>query len=357
MRRLWFSMVKVAIVRRELPIWSNILLRISIAIGGIALAVSSLAFLLRIPVDLVASRVIDVFIRLDALRYMTVFLPTALGLAIAFHAKLWNLGAEGQIVLGAIGATYIALFTPVGEVPFLGATVSLVFASIAGALWALVPALLRTFLGVNEALTTLMMNYIAYYLANYLVYGPWRGRTVYGYPETDPIPTQCRFPWFPGYSFSIYPLIISFALVPLVYMFLYKTRIGIAIRALGSSGTAVELSGISRRKVAIIAFVLSGALAGFVGGNEVLMYHRKLVPGEKIGAGMGFISILVVWFADLNPLVVPLASYYVSSLHYLRMVIQVGELTEAVARFFVGLIFVLMLLSIFVARYRVVVKR
>jgi simple sugar transport system permease protein len=350
-------MPRIAIVKRELSPKLNIALRVSIAVIGIAIAVASLSAILRLNIGIVASKIIEVFTRPDMIRYFIVFLPTGLGLAIAFQAKLWNLGAEGQIVIGAIATTYIALFTPLGDIQGVAPVVALLLSALIGALWALIPALLRIYLGVNEALVTLMMNYIAYYLANYLVYGPWRGRKVYGYPETDLIPETCRFPWISGYSFSLYPLAIAIALVPIVYLFLYRTRVGTAIRALGTSRTAVELSGISSKKVAIIAFTLSGAIAGIVGGNEVLMYHRKLVPGEKIGAGMGFVAILVAWFADLNPLIMPLSAYYVSALHYLRMVVQMGELTEPIARFFIGLIFALLLVSVFISKYKVVIKK
>lgn len=350
-------MVKIVVVLRELPLQMKILTRFCVAVGGIVIAIITLSSALSIDVGIVVEKVVGAFIRPDMLRYFIVFLPTGLGLSIAFHSRLWNLGAEGQIVIGAIAATYIALFTSIGRIAVLGPMLSLLFSMVLGALWALIPALLRIYLGVNEALVTLMMNYIAYYFANYLVYGPWRGRYVYGYPETDLIPEQCRLPWIPGYSFSIYSLIMSVILVPIIYFFIYKTRAGIAIRALSSSPIAVELSGISSRRMALVAFVLSGAIAGLVGGNEILMYHRKLVPGEKIGAGMGFIAILVAWFADLNPVIMPLAAYYVSALQYLRMVVQVGEVTEPIARFFIGIIFILLLVSIFVSRYKVVVKR
>lgn len=350
-------MAKITIVKRELPLLTNIALRLSIAVSGIGIAVTILSSMLGVPVEVVLDKVVGAFTRPDILRYLVVFLPIGLGLSVAFQAKLWNLGAEGQLVIGAVASTYIALFTPIGSIPVLGPISALLFAAIMGGLWALIPILLRVYLRVNEALLTLMMNYIAYYIVNYLVYGHWRGRYVYGYPETDLIPEPCRLPWLHGYSFSVYPLIAAIALVPVVYFFLYKTRSGTAIRALGTSTVAVELSGISSKRIAILAFVISGAIAGFVGGNEVLMYHRKLVPGEKIGAGMGFTSILVAWFADLNPLAIPLSAYYVSALHYLRMIVQVGELTEPVARFFTGVIFALLLVSIFVSRYKVVVRK
>ncbi|MEM1526290.1 MAG: ABC transporter permease [Ignisphaera sp.] len=350
-------MPRIAIVKRELHLLINIALRTCIAVAGIGIAVAILSSTLGIAIDSVLDKVVGAFTRPDILRYFVVFLPIGLGLTVAFQARLWNLGAEGQLVIGAIASTYVALFTSIGTIPVLGPISSLIFAAIAGGLWSLIPILLRIYLRVNEALLTLMMNYIAYYIVNYLVYGHWRGRYVYGYPETDLIPEPCRLPWLPGYSFSIYSLIAVMVLIPVIYFFLYRTRTGTAIRALGTSITAVELSGISSKRTAILAFVISGAIAGFIGGNEVLMYHRKLVPGEKIGAGMGFTSILVAWFADLNPLAIPLSAYYVSALHYLRMIVQVGELTEPVARFFTGIIFALLLISIFISKYKVMIRK
>ena len=350
-------MPKIAVIRRDLRPALSIAVRLGVALAGIGVAILSISILLGVDAWTVTKRILNTFLKPDLIRYFIVFLPVGLGLAVAYHARLWNLGAEGQIVIGAVAATYIALFTPLGGIPVVGPVTALLAASLAGALWALLPGLLRAYLNVNEAITTLMMNYVAYSFCNYLVYGPWRGRKVYGYPETDLIPDASKLYWIQGYSFSLWSLLIALAFIPVVYLFLYKTRIGTAIRGFGSSPAAVEISGVSGTKLIILAFFISGALAGLVGGNEILMYHRKLVPGEKIGAGMGFVSIMVAWLADLNPALMPLSAYYVSALHYLRMIMQMGELTEPVVRFFIGMIFMLLLVSIFISKYKVVIKK
>jgi len=350
-------MLKIAVVRRELSLWRNIILRISIALIGIVLISFITSISMGTDFIKILSTTLSVFKSLDPLRYIQPFLPIALGLSIVYHAKLWNLGAEGQLVMGAIGATFIALFTPFGKMDIVGPCIEIIASMAMGILWALIPALLRVYLGVNEALTSLMLNYVAYYIANYLVYGPWKGRGVYGYPETDMIPEASRIPRVYGYSFSIYPIILSIIIMAILWIFLYRTRIGIAIRALGSSPRALEISGISTRKIILLAFIISGALAGFVGGTEVLTYHRKLVPGEKIGAGMGYTAIMVAWFAQLHPLLIPLSSYYVSSLYVVRMFIQEGTgIGDAIARMFIGTIFILMVITEFIARYKLVVR-
>lgn len=351
-------MVRISIVKRELPPYAAVSLRIVMALLGllITIVVASLTFNQHLTITL--EILINSFLDLNVFRYISVFLPTALGLCIAYSGGLWNLGAEGQIVVGAIGATFTALFTPLGTIEYVGALSSIILSSIMGAAWAFLAILLKVYFGVNEALTTLMMNYIAYYLVDYLVYGPWRGRSVYGYPETDMIPIQSRLQRVPGYSFSLYLLIASLLLIAIVFIFLYRTRIGVSIRALSSSFRAVELSGVSSTKLVILAFILSGALAGFVGGSEVLVYHRKLVPGAKIGAGMGYTSIMVAWLSSLNPLAVLMSAYYVSALYMFSLAIQIGsmDIGDAVARMVIGAIFLLTIVSEFLIKYRIVVR-
>ncbi len=350
-------MLKIAVVRRELSLWKNVVLRLSIAMIGVVLISFITSISMKTDFIKILSTTISVFKSPDVLRYVQPLLPIALGLSVTYYAKLWNLGAEGQLVMGAIGATFIALFTPFGKMDIVGPCIGIAMSMAMGVLWALIPAILKIYLGVNEALTSLMLNYVAYYIANYLVYGPWKGRSVYGYPETDMIPDASRIPRVYGYSFSIYPIILSIITMAILWIFLYRTRIGIAIRALGSSSRALEISGISIKKIVLLTFIISGSLAGFAGGTEVLTYHRKLVPGEKIGAGMGYTAIMVSWFAQLNPLLIPLSSYYVGSLYVIRMSIQEGAAVgDAVARMFIGIIFILILITEFIAKYKLVVK-
>ncbi|MCS7111175.1 MAG: ABC transporter permease [Ignisphaera sp.] len=351
-------MVKVSIARRELPLYITAPLRVVIAMLGLLIAIIAASLTFNQHPTATLSLLINSFLDLNVFRYVTVFLPTALGLIIAYSGGLWNLGAEGQIVVGAMGAAFIALFTPLGAIEYAGVATSLLFSSVIGAAWALLAIILKIYFGINEALTTLMMNYIAYYLVDYLVYGPWRGRGVYGYPETDMIPVQCRLQRVPGYSFSLHTLITSLLFIILIFLFLYRTRVGISIRALSSSFRAVELSGLSSAKLAILAFTLSGALAGFAGGMEVLVYHRKLVPGAKIGAGMGYTSIMVAWLSSLNPIAVLISAYYVSALYIFSLAIQIGSTNvgDAITRMVIGSIFLLTIISEFLTRYRIVLR-
>ena len=352
-------MAKIVVIRRELPPAINIATRFLVAAMGLIIAVVLTSYITKQSIDKVFCIAIESFADPNVFRFISVFLPIALGLSIVFNSNIWNLGAEGQIVVGAIGATYIALYTSLGRIDVVAPLASLLFASLCGALWALPAILLRNFLGVNEAVTTLLMNYIAYYFADYLVRGPWRGRSVYGYPTTDLIPDQSRIPQVPGYSFSWEIVTVSFILTALTYILLYKTRLGIAIRALGSNPRAVELSGVSSKTLSLLAFALSGALAGFVGGSEILVYHRKLVEGEIIGNGMGFTSIMVAWLGALHPLGIAIASYYTAALYRLSFALQIGSaaIGDALSKAIVGIVFISALIAEFVSRYKIVLIR
>lgn len=348
-------MIKVAITRREVnPRLYALLVALS-AVLSIVLSMVIVSLVSSMPIHTLLSKVGESYANLNTLRYFGTLTIIGLGLCIAYSARLWNIGAEGQLVVGAIGATAVALFTPLGRIPGLGVFTGLAVATAMGALWSLVVIVLKLRLGINEVLATLLMNYIAYYTADYLVYGPWKGVYVHGYPETDLIPRASWLPRVYGYSFSLPVIAAALLLVLLTYLLLRYTRIGIAIRAYGSNPRAVELSGISSFRVALAAFVLSGALAGLAGGFELFAVHRKLIPGFKIGAGLGYIAIIVAWLAGLNPLLVPLSSYYVSGLMVFRYVLQIGAVNigDAFAQLFIGVALFTTLATSALARYRV----
>jgi len=351
-------MPKVAIVKRELSKIATALAKVLVILLGLLLAATLTSIATGNTLKLISITLFQSFTNLNVFVYISTLLPTAVGLSLAFSANAWNLGAEGQLVFGAIGATFIALFTPLGRQEIIAPIAALIFASFLGALWALPAALLKMFRGINEALTTLLMNFIAYYVANYLVKGPWRGRTVYGYPTTDMIPIESRIPTAPGYSFSWYVVVACIAIAVLLYLFLYRTRVGIALRALGSSIHFVELSGLSSKKLFLIAFLISGALAGFAGGVKILVYHKKLVEGSIVGGGYGFTSIMVSWLGGLNPLFVIPASYYTAVLYILSFGLQIGSAAvgDALSSTIVGFLLALILLADFLTRYRIVIR-
>ncbi|MEL9941184.1 MAG: ABC transporter permease [Ignisphaera sp.] len=351
-------MARIVVVKRVLPPSLSILTRFLTAFIGFLIAVYITSVATGLGFSETLRTAFESFLDLNVFRYISVFLPIALGLAIAFNANLWNLGAEGQLVMGAVGATYIALFTPLGKMDYIAPIASLAFAAIIGLLWALIPSVMRLYLGVNEAVTTLLMNYIAYYFSSYLVKGPWRGRGVYGYTTTDMIPDASKLPVVPGYSFSWYIVVTAFVLVAIVYLLLYKTRFGISLRALSSSIAAVELAGISSKRLALAAFCISGAFAGFVGGAEILVYHRKLVEGSIVGSGMGFTSIMVAWLGGLNPIGIVISSYYTAALYRLSFALQIGSaaIGDALAKSIIGTLFAATIVAEFVSKYKIVVR-
>ncbi len=344
-------MLKIVIVRRELGLSKRIAL--SLTSIALCLAVSALIIYAITGSTNVVFAAFTSFVDLNTLRYLGTLTVIALGLCIAYRAKLWNLGADGQLVIGAILATWFALYTPLCS-SSMGIVLGLVVAALGGMAWSFIAIALRIWIGVNEALATLLLNYVAYYLANHLVEGPWRGVAVHGYPETDLIPRACWIPCVRGYSFSPYIVAMALLLTVLIHVIVKRTRFGLAVKALGTGEALVELSGISAKKVALLAFLMSGALAGLAGGIELFEVQRKLILGTKFSAGLGFTAIIVAWLAQLEPLLVPLVSYFVGALLLMMVGIQIAGagVGDAVAQVIVGVLLVSTLVSNFFVNYR-----
>ena len=179
----------------------------------------------------------------------------AVGLVIAFRAKVWNIGAEGQQVFGAILATWLML--PLIGKPWPGYVVipiALLFSCLGGGLFAAVPALLKSRLGINEVITTIMMNYVAIDALNWLVRGPFQDKSIPGsYPESPLFPAQYSLPSLFPHSTLTVGIVISVISCVLVYYFLFKTPLGYAIRAVGLNPSAARTSGISDPTIASVS--------------------------------------------------------------------------------------------------------
>lgn len=177
----------------------------------------------------------------EVLRKTVPLLLCGVGLVLAFRLQFWNIGAEGQILAGAAGAAGVALF-----VPGLGpATLPAMFAAgfVAGAAWGFLPAILKARLGVSEIITTLMMNYIAFYLVQYLILGPWRGQEARGFAYTDRFPPEAALPLLPGTRLPWPTLVVAVALVLFVAFLLSRTRLGFEVRVIGQSAHAARYAG------------------------------------------------------------------------------------------------------------------
>ena len=245
------------------------------------------------------------------------FIPLLLcstGLLVAFRAKVWNIGAEGQLLMGAVAATWLALYAMPEAPGFLLVPCMFIVGFLAGSAWAFLPALLRAKLNVNEVITTLMMNYIAMELFNYLVQGPWR-RSAYLFPETEELPEQAQLPVIPGTSVHYPTLAIAIGAVLFVAVMMWRTKIGYEVKLVGDNPEAARQAGVSAQKIVLFTMLFSGGLAGLAGVGEVAgnpAHHKLYYSPEIISAGHGYTAIIVAWLSRLNPLGLLLSAFFIS---------------------------------------------
>ncbi len=235
---------------------------------------------------------------------------TGLGVAIAFRLKFWNIGAEGQLTLGGVAAAGVALFL---EKAFPGRSLLLaaILGSIlAGALWAGIPALLKTTLKVDETLVTLMMNYIAILYSEFLYYGPWRDPKGYGFPGSRMFSESAWLPRIFGRAHI--GIWVGLALAVILWIVLKRTRWGFELQIIGASQKAARYQGIAVNRNIILAVMLSGALCGLAGSFEVLGISHRLQQGLSIG--YGYTAIIVAWMSQLNPFAVPFVAVALAGL-------------------------------------------
>lgn len=220
-----------------------------------------------------------------------------LGVAVAYRISVWNIGAEGQFIVGAMGATAVTVYFP--GLPHLAAILLMMVFSIgAGALWGLMTAIPRTHFQVNELITSLMLNYVALLALDYVVFGPWKDPKGFNFPGS-PMFTAAQS--LPVLGSSRLHLGLLFGLIAAVAYFLMirYTRWGYELRLIGANPTAARYAGIPIKKHIIIVMLISGGLAGLAGMAEVSGVTHKLMQG--ISPGYGYTAIIVAWLAKLNP--------------------------------------------------------
>jgi simple sugar transport system permease protein len=234
----------------------------------------------------------------------------ALGVAIAFRLQVWNIGAEGQFALGAVGATAVVLQWPdlpwFALLPLMGAA-----AFAAGALWGFVPAVLRLRMRANEIIVTLMLNYIAILILDYLVYGPWKDPASFGFPMTPSFPPGAVIAKIGGTGVN-WGIALCLAAGLATWVFLRHTRLGYELLASGENARAARYAGMPYGGLVVLVLVLSGGLAGLGGFLEASATLNRLQP--SIMVGYGYTAIVVAWLARLNPLSIGLASFLLAAL-------------------------------------------
>ena len=350
-------------IERRLQVSDRLRIGIPLASLGVALALSSLVFAASglSPLAVYGSTFSWVFSTATGLSFLIAkaipLLLCAAGLAIAFRAQVWNIGAEGQLLLGAVVSAGLALFVlPNAPAPLL---IPIMFLAgfLAGAAWALIPAVLKAKLNVNEVITTLMMNYIASKLVEYLIYGPWRGETTWGFPYTDQIPPNATLPLVPGTSIHWPTLVLALFSSLAVFLLMERTGLGYEVKVFGGNPDLAKAAGIRPSRIIIITMLISGGLAGLAGVGELAGIHKRLRNPLHISAGYGFTAIIVAWLARLNPLACVLTSLFMGSLLVAGYVMRSSMgVSEASVNIFNGLILACIVAGEVLLRYRVRVR-
>jgi ABC-type uncharacterized transport system permease subunit len=232
-----------------------------------------------------------------------------LGLAVCYRSNVWNIGAEGQYVMGAVFASGVAMQAG-AETPHAIVVLILAAGIVGGMVWAGIVALLRDRFNANEILVSLMLVYVAVLVLSYLVYGPWKDPKGYNFPQTITFAASTKIPrLFAGFRVNI-GVLIALAAVGLTWLFLFRTYRGFALQVGGLAPAAARYAGFSSRRALWTALLISGALAGLAGALEAAGPLGQLTP--YVPVGYGFAAIIVAYVGRLHPVGVVFAGLLMS---------------------------------------------
>ena len=228
----------------------------------------------------------------------TPLLLIALGLAVCFRSNVWNIGAEGQYIIGAVCASGVALLAEKDTGSWIVAAVILA-GVLGGMVWAGITALLRDRFNANEILVSLMMVYVAVQVLGLLVYGPWKDPLGYNFPQTKNFDAVTRIPRLMSGSRMTVGVLFALLGMGAVWVFLFRTRAGFAQQVGGLAPAAARYAGFSARQALWTALLVSGGMAGLAGALEVAGPIGQLTP--YVPAGYGFAAIIVAYVGRLHP--------------------------------------------------------
>ncbi len=232
------------------------------------------------------------------------------GLSLCYLANGWNIGAEGQFLIGAICGGWLAVKTHGTDAGFWVLPAMLVLGALGGALYALIPALFKVRFGASEILTSLMLVYVAELLLDYLVRGPWRDPKGFNFPTTAEFDSVAAMPTFVEGSRLHWGAIIALLVVAWATIMLGRTLRGFEIKLVGAAPRAARFAGFNDRTLIVVTFLISGALAGLAGIIEDSATVNHLQP--NISPGYGFTAIIVAFLGRLHPVGILIASLFLA---------------------------------------------
>ena len=338
----------------------------SAAMTALALALAFLTvglILLSMGLDPLAAfqMIFGVYVKpsllLESIKQSIPICLSALGLSIAFKMNFWNIGAEGQLYMGMIASTGIVLLHE--YYGFLQEWMSLPLMFLASFLmgggWCLITGFLKAKMSVNEILTTLMLNYVAILIVDFLVHGPWRDPKGYGFPLSIEFPDYARLNLVFG-SPAYTGLLASIVGAAAVFFLLEYTKPGFEIKVVGQSSVVAKYAGIHVSKVIMLGAFLSGGLAGIGGLSIVSGIIGRLRPGAS--PGYGYTAIIVSSLAGLNPWLVVVASVFFGGLLTAGGSLQMSMgIPRSATQMIQAVIFLMILMGEFLKRYRIIIER
>lgn len=345
--------------RGHVPPWLSPAL--TLAAIGVALAIGAviLAFVggdpVRAYLHIIDAAFGDLGVLSDTLVKATPLILTGLACALAFRMRLWNIGAEGQFLLGAWGASAVVLWPilPPGTPAIVIIPAMMLAGAAAGAIWGIVPGILKARLGVNEIITTLMLNYVALAWIQFWVFGPWSEG---GFQQTAPFGKEAWLPRLMDFS-DQFPVLagltthlgLVFALVAAAIMSVVvsRTRWGYEIRLIGDNPRAARYAGIDTTRYIIVIFAISGALAGLAGMSEVSGVVHRLQ--DRISPGYGFTAIIIAYLARFGPWQVVVASILFGALILAGREIQPSGVPAMIQ----GIVLFCLIVAEVLVRYRI----
>ena len=234
----------------------------------------------------------------------------AIGLSLCYLANVWNIGAEGQFIMGAVCGSYLAVVTNGTGVGHWVLPAMLIMGALGGALWAMIPAICKVRFGANEILTSLMLVYVADLIMDYLVRGPWRDPKGMNFPTTATFDPVANVPSLIEGSRLHAGALVALVVVALATVMLGRTNKGFEIRVVGAAPRAARFAGFSSDRLVLFTFAISGGLAGLAGIIEVAGPVGVLQPG--ISPGYGFTAIIVAFLGRLNPVGILIAGLFLA---------------------------------------------
>ena len=286
---------------------------------------------------------------------MTPLMILSTGLAYGFKAGVWNIGSEGQYILGAIFASGAVLYFP--NLPsYILLPAMAISGIVGGILWALIPALLKITLQINEVLVSLMLVYVSIFLCSWLLYNTWQDPMAYGFPQTIIFPDSAFLPRpFAGLRFD-WSFFIGLGFLVVSYFVFTKSYFGYQLSVLGQSPKAALFAGFSEKKLVLSAFLISGGAAGFAGMAEVSGPSLQLTT--NVSHLYGFSAIIVAFLGRLHPLGTFLASFLMALIFMgAERLQQTVNLPRSMGMVFQGLLLLFLLGCDFFLYYKIRLKK